>query len=389
MNKNFDEFNDLKFLDNGKDELILCATSNYGCKIFRIEKLEPNNNEGEINHEKNFAENSKNKELYNSNIGPTAYMDIRCDKNVIAMIGVVDHQILNPRMLYLHKMESDSEERVVEGGFRGTDSFNEITFREEKLIKKEEKYLKDERYMFPTPIFQVHMAQISKYVMVVLQNKIIALDYLSLVFKEQFDVFVYEGKPIYCFADTKNRLLVSYIEKSEVKEDTVKIASVGEFSMEFSFSLPKCSCLVFSKDGDLLATAQEDGKKIVIYSIDINNKSAKIIYKFTKSTSSSVITSIVFSNDKSLVSVCSDSKTTHVFKLGKENLYEKYNTYLALSYPYSFLRINFGTVPATQCFSLDSKRLYVITRENVLYLVSIPIDRDRVTRVEPKNYRIL
>ena len=76
------------------------------------------------------------------------------------------------------------------------------------------------------------------------------------------------------------------------------------------------AALALSQDGLLLATASEKGTIIRIFSVESGVK----LYQFRRGTYTSKIYSMCFSDDNQFLSVCSSSRTVHIFKLGDSNL---------------------------------------------------------------------
>lgn len=81
------------------------------------------------------------------------------------------------------------------------------------------------------------------------------------------------------------------------------------------------AALALSQDGLLLATASEKGTIIRIFSVETGVK----LYQFRRGTYTSKIYSMCFSDDNQFLSVCSSSRTVHIFKLGDSNLKDSRN----------------------------------------------------------------
>ena len=93
--------------------------------------------------------------------------------------------------------------------------------------------------------------------------------------------------------------------------DTLKLKAVNVIEAHKS----PLSCMIFNKEGNMIATASDKGTIIRIFSVPDGQK----LYQFRRGSMPSRIFSMAFNTTSTMLCVSSASETIHIFKLGPQS----------------------------------------------------------------------
>eukprot|EP01091_Cochliopodium_minus_P015819 TRINITY_DN5722_c0_g1_i2.p1 TRINITY_DN5722_c0_g1~~TRINITY_DN5722_c0_g1_i2.p1 ORF type:complete len:392 (-),score=83.83 TRINITY_DN5722_c0_g1_i2:11-1096(-) len=328
-------------------DLILLLGFNWGYKILLVEKA---------NDDVNNYKELKMKELHSNRCGPIGNISISQNVDMVSLVGYQDHSLLNTRSCVLMRIE---DQPIVE---------NNIIKEDDEVIGKK---------MHQIPIHSTNFCEKENLFCVVLQNSIVLYKLPNLQ-KEitTFNIDINEKQPVYSVSE--NGAILAYLSPNNILKknyQTVLVKTLTEKKLStIEINVLSCSYLKLNKNGKLLAVFDEGSYQVHVYTLDISTCKYEETFIFNKSKTRSQVNDVSFSHDDLLLSVCSDSGTTHIFQLVDEN--KKSNYGYSIAYPGSCVQLKRESIPIKCSFSSDNERFYTISEDNQISISFLDIKRN-------------